>query len=340
MTTTPGATKISDVAKAAGVSPATVSRVMNDRASVDPELQERVREVAARLGYRPNAVARNLRKQATSVWALIISDIGNPFFTSVARGVEDVAQEAGYSVMLCNADEDGEKEGRYLSAAQQEQAAGIIISPHSGQTEVSSLAASRIPVVAIDRPSATDTDTVLVNSRAGARAATAHLLDEGWTRVGCVTGPEDAWTAVERAEGYREALAERGNGAPGVVAHVAFRIESGVEATARLLDSATPPDALFLGNAALALGALEELKRRGLRVGRDVGMVAFDDAPWAPFIDPPITVVSQPAYDIGQRAARLLLERITATAPEKSRHIVLESELVVRQSSRRAAAAS
>ncbi len=325
--------KISDVAIEAGVSVATVSRALNKHPTVDPEMARRVIEAAERLSYRPNAIARNLRQRRTSVWALIISDIGNPFFTAVARGVEDVAQENGFSVLLCNADENPAKEEQYLRVAEEEQAAGVVLSPHSASTNIERLAVSNIPLVAIDRRVDGAQDTVLVNSREGARLATHHLFDEGWLRPACITGPADAITAVEREDGYRQAMAERGMSEFAVVVHDDYKVEGGQRATASLMDLAPRADGLFIANSSLALGAMAELRSRDIHIGKELGLIAFDDAPWAPFIDPPMSVVAQPAYSIGAEAARLLHQRILGTAVEGPREIILDTQLVPRRSS-------
>ena len=328
--------KIIDVARRAGVSAATVSRALNDVATVDPALVERVRAAADELGYRPNSVARNLRRQRTDVWALIISDIQNPFFTEVARGVEDVASERGFSVLLCNSDEDPAKESRYLRVAEQEQVAGVIISPNMRGSDVTRMVQASIPVVTIDRTVRTPVDSVLVHSRDGAREATAHLFASGWRRPACVTGPEYAETAESRLEGYRDAVkAARRRPARSLVRHADFQEETARSATASLLDGRNPPDSIFVANATMALGVLAELADRRLKPGRDIGLVAFDDAPWAQLIDPPLTVVAQPTHDIGATAARLLVERIAGAAPRRPRRVVLSPELIVRSSSLR-----
>lgn len=325
---------IRDVAARAGVSVATVSRVMNGLATVDPELARRVRSAADELDYHPNAIARSLRRQATDVIALIISDVANPFFTAIVRGVEDVAQSHGYSVLLCNADEDPEKEARYLRVAEVERVAGVILSPHSAATDVSRLRIAGVPLVVVDRPLADPVDSVMVHSVEGAREATAHLIRSGWAHPACVTGPADARTALDRLEGYRQGLAEAGLADERWV-HDRFSIEGGRAATAQLLDAGSPPDALFIANAQMALGALAELRDRGIVVGRDIGVVTFDDAPWAPFIDPPMTVVAQPAYEIGSRAAEQLFARIDGDRDEPARSVVLSTRLIVRESSAR-----
>jgi LacI family transcriptional regulator len=326
--------KISDVAREAGTSVATVSRALNHNDRVDPELVGRVIAAATRLGYKPNQLARNLRRQRTNLWVLIISDIENSFFTSIARGVEDVAQQNGYSIVLCNADEDEKKEERYVDLAANELAAGVILSPHSAQARIEPLITKSIPLVAIDRSLDLPVDFVTTDSRGGARAATQHLLAQGWRRPACITGPKSAETAELRRLGYEDALSAADPRASRVV-HQRFHIDGGRAGAAHLLEHGTPPDSFFAANAVLALGVLEELRSRGLRPGSDVGLICFDDMPWAPFTDPPISVVSQPAYQIGARAAALLTERINGTLHGPPQRIVLDTTLVVRGSSLR-----
>lgn len=333
--------KIKDVAHAAGVSSATASRALNNVPSVDPVLAERVHQAARQLGYRFNGAARSLRRQRSDVWALIISDIGNPFFTSVARGVEDAAHRAGYSVVLCNSDEEPDKEAEYLAVAEGEQVSGVILSPNMRGSDISRLVAASIPVVVVDRPLRESVDSVLVHSRDGACAATLHLLDEGWTRPACITGPARADTSEQRLLGYYDALKQRRQRSnKTLVRHADFRAESGRVAMASLLDERTPPDSFLIANSPMALGALDELAHRGLRSGRDLGLIAFDDAPWAPFVNPPMSVVAQPAYDMGSRAGEMLLRRITSRSrgEQEPAHEMLSTTLVVRASSRRAGA--
>ncbi|MFI6031052.1 LacI family DNA-binding transcriptional regulator [Amycolatopsis magusensis] len=325
---------ISDVAARAGVSTATVSRALNGKSTVDPALAEKVREAAAALGYQPNGLARNLRRQETAVLALVISDVENPFFTAIARGVEDVAQTSGYSVVLCNSDENAEKERRYLDVALQERVAGVVLSPTGGGTDVSPLLGRGTPVVAVDRPlDAVDGDQVLVNTKCAADEATRHLIEGGYRRIGCLTGPEGVRTADDRLAGYRSAIAGSGTQRETYFRRCELRTAHAKAATLDLLD-ADAPDALLVVNSTMAIGVLEALRERGLRPGRDVGLVSFDDAPWAALVDPPLTVVAQPAYEIGSIAARLLLDRIAdSSRPPEAR--VLAAELIERGSSHR-----
>ncbi|MFK4087874.1 LacI family DNA-binding transcriptional regulator [Kribbella sp. NPDC020789] len=298
---------ISDVAARAGVSTATVSRALNGKATVDPELAARVHQAAAELGYQPNGPARNLRRQEAAVVALIISDVENPFFTAIARGVEDVAHELGYSVVLCNSDESAEKESRYIDIAIQERVAGVIFSPSGPATSVTKLAARGTAYVAVDRPlPGHDSDVVLVDTRLAAAQATAHLVAQGYQRIGCLTGPAGVRTADDRLAGYRDVVKTPKK----LVRRSEYKAAGAHRAAVGLLSQPEPPDALLVANNAMAVGVLQALRELGLRPGRDVGVVAFDDAPWAELLDPPLTVVAQPAYEIGTEAARLLLARI------------------------------
>ena len=188
---------IQDVARRAQVSPATVSRVLNSSSTVHPDLVRRVRAAVEALSYQPNGVARRLRRRESPLWAVIVPDVGNPFFTSMVRGVEDVAQGSGYSVVLCNTDENTGKEAGYIAAAAEERMAGVIIAPASTRdTDVTPLLDLRIPVVALDRRlRRVAADTVLVDNERAAEEATEHLLDMGYRRIACITGPGQAMTA-------------------------------------------------------------------------------------------------------------------------------------------------
>lgn len=328
---------IYDVARHAGVSAATVSRVLNGHAKVDPVLAERVTTSVSELGYRRNAVARNLRKSRTSLWAVIISDVENPFFTSMVRGVEDIALAAGYSVVLCNSDENPEKESNYILAALSEQMAGVIISPSSNRVDdVKLLLDSGCPVVVIDRElHGLRTDTVLVDNEHGAEQATAHLIDQGYRRIACIGGPRWLSTATHRYDGYRRALGAAGLPLDeSLVRFADFRERGGYDAMASLLDDGAAPDALFAANNLMTVGAMECLVQRELTVPSDIAVVGFDTIPWADLIRPTLTTVSQPAYDVGRQAAQLLSRRLSKPDADTT-HVVLPTELQVRASSTR-----
>lgn len=329
--------KIVDVAEAAGVSPATVSRVLNGNGRVSPDRAALVRAAADRLGYQPFGPARALRQQLTRVWAAIVADIENPFFTSMVRGMEDVARAEGHRLVLCNSDEDLDKEASYIDIAIAERMAGVVIAVASTtDSDLEPLLARRVPVVAVDRrPRQSGVDTVLVDSRLGAEEATSHLLAAGARRVACITGPTRLSTATERLEGFRDAHARvRRPVDRSQVRRADFRQSGGYRAASSLLDSADPPDALFVANNLMTVGALHALRERGLRVPADVAVVGFDEAPWTTLVSPQLSVVSQPTYEIGREACQLLANAGAASGP---RHLVLTPELIVRESSTREA---
>lgn len=332
-------TTIRDVAARARVSAATVSRVLNGRTDVAGDLRERVLDAVSDLGYRPNGLARSLRMRATTVLGVIISDVTNPFFTSMVRGIEDTAQAAGYSVVLANSDEDLAKERRYLEVAAAEQMAGVILSPASSRdTRIDVLADPGIPVVTIDRrlrgdPGAT-VDSVIVNNFRAAQQATEHLLEQGCRRIGFVAGPVATTTGSRRLAGHRAALKAAGiDDDESLVVPADFRIEGGREATEKLIAD-TDIDALFVSNNLMTIGALEALAEAGKSIPGDIAVIGFDDMSWATALRPPLTAVTQPTYEIGQQTAELLLRRING---EKSppQHVVLQAELVIRGSSLR-----
>ncbi|MBF6062230.1 LacI family DNA-binding transcriptional regulator [Nocardia terpenica] len=334
------AVTIRDVAALAGVSPATVSRVLNADDRVAPELRERVGTAVAKLGYRPNSQARSLRTRATKVLGLIIADIQNPFFTALARGVEDAASERDYSVVLANSDESLDKELRYLEVAAAERMAGVILSPSStGASRIETLTDRGIPVVTIDRRlRRAEVDSVTVNNQKAAKEAVDHLLAAGCRRIAMITGPADASTATSRLSGYRAALREADlEPDPALEVRGDYRVEGGRAAARTLLDLPERPDGLFVGNNLMMVGALDTLRRAGVDFPTDLLLAGFDEMSWAGFA-PPITLVEQPSYDIGRRATELLLRRVNGEDFPTQR-IVLPARLRIRESTHRPALA-
>ncbi len=292
---------------------ATVSRALNTPERVSQPTRERVLLAVRDLGYRPNRAARSLRVRASKVLGLIISDITNPFFTNLVRGVEDVAQRAGYSVVLANSDEDLAKEATYLEVAAAEWMAGVVLSPASAtRTSIRILREYGIPVVTIDRKlRGSGLDSITIDNVVAARHATEHLIGAGCERIAVVTGPRRTSTATERLAGCREALRAEGRTLTSAALRYAdYRVEGGYEATRDLLGGPPAPDGLLVANNLMTIGALAAVEEAGLRTPRDITVVGFDDMSWPLGGRPALTLVAQPTYDIGSRAAELLLRRV------------------------------
>lgn len=329
--------KLSDVAELAEVSASTVSRVVNDPEKVRPATRLRVEEAIRRLGYRPSRVARRLRVKCgrSTLLGLVIPDLQNPFFADLARGVEDAAQTEGYTVLIGNADEDPDKEQRYLQVMGAESVDGVILPPSSRRsTAVEDLLQGGTPVVCVDRRLASPrVDVAVIDNVRGAYDATAHLIGEGHRRIAFIHGKPQLSTSRERLQGFREALADHDlDFDPGLTRSGDSRQASGKRLTAELLGLTPPPTALLVGNSMMTLGALEAIRERRLAIPHDLALVGYDDMPWALAMDPPLTVVRQPGYELGARAAELLLQRIRD--PERSTTtVMLQAELVIRKSS-------
>ncbi len=317
-------TTIYDVASRAGVSPATVSRVFNGT-KVSPEKVEAVRRAAAELDFTPNRAARTLRRRSAEVIALVIPDIENPYFTEMARGVEDVASEAGYSVVLCNSDSQPEKEQTYLQIAVAENMAGVIIATASPTTELDGILATGRPVVAVDRATRYDLDGVVMANREAAIAATSSLIEAGYRRIAYVGGPEDIDTAADRAAGWREALAGTQREIEALQRFSTYRVEGARAAMEELLALPEPPDAVVAGNNLIGVGAIQVLTERGLTPPA-FGVAVVGSLPFTTLSPTAVTVVRLPARHMGTTAARLLLERIAGDA-QPARTVVLRGEL-------------
>lgn len=315
---------IYDVAARAGVSPATVSRVFNGT-SVSPAKVEAVRAAAAELNFTPNRAARTLRRQSSEVIALIIPDIENPYFTEMARGVEDVASEAGYSVVLCNSDSQIEKESTYLRIAIAENMSGVILAAASDRTNLDEIHATGRPVVAVDRSTGYDIDGVVMANRDAGRMATEHLL-RTHRRVAYIGGPAHIETSSERAEGWRLAHRDAGIEAPlDLLRFSSFRVDGGRDVMAELLAMPEPPDAVVAGNNLIGVGAIQVLTERRLTPPR-VGVAVIGSLPFTTLSPSAVTVVRLPARQMGVTAAQMLLERIRGDQ-QPPRVVVLANEV-------------
>lgn len=325
---------IHDVAKLAGVAPITVSRVINNAGYTSEQTRKRVQAAVKKLGYVPNTLARSLRSRRTSTLALVVTDITNPFFTLIARGVEDAASAAGFSVIFCNSDESETKENEYLNILLQKQVDGILLVPaRSTSRAVKFIQAQGASVVVLDRRvPGTAADVVRCDSEGGAYALTQLLLKLGHRQISILTGPEGVSTAADRVAGYQKALAEAGpQPLAGLVYYGSFNQTSGYEMARQALAARPRPTALFAANNFIAIGVQKALQDAGLRVPEDVAVVAFDDLPPALVTFPFLTVAAQPAYEMGQTAANLLLARLAGSKAHKE--IVLPVEIILRQSS-------
>jgi LacI family transcriptional regulator len=328
---------IKDVAKSARVAPITVSRVINDSGYVSDEIRRRVEAAIEDLGYVPNRVARSLRSKQTHTLALVLTDITNPFWTTVARGVEDAASEDGFSVILCNTDESDVKEHHYVRVLLQKQVDGFLLVPaHSASRSVTLIQQQHVPLVVLDRTVPAPVDIVRSDSEGGAYQLTRHLLDLGHRRIAILSGPPEVSTAQDRVAGYHRALTEAGvSDTERTMVYGAFTQDGGYRMAQALLATSPRPTAFFAANNFIAIGAFRALREAGFEVPGDVSLVAFDDIPPAFTMEPFLTVAAQRAYEMGQTAMRLLLRRLTSAEPPSPQEILLPTDLVVRRSSQR-----
>lgn len=328
---------IKEVAKAAGVSVTTVSRVLNGGAGVKAETRRKVERVIQRLGYRPNSVARSLVTRKSRTIGLLVRDITNPFYPEIARAIEDAVGRLGYNLILCNTDASAKKEKAYLDLLRAQRVAGIIFTaPRMADRTVLALQeAGDIPfVLAVRRVSGVRSDTVTFADADGARQAVEHLASLGHRRIGHIAGPRDSWTAAARLEGYRTTMARLGFPVREAwIVRGDLTRASGFRAMQRLLAQADRPTAVFCANDLMALGAWEAVLAAGLQVPDDMALVGFDGVDWGGFSLVGLTTVAVPKYELGDTAARLLIRRIEGDT-EPPQDVVLPVSLVVRRSSR------
>jgi len=325
--------KIKDVADAAGVSTATVSRVLANKPHVRQEVKKHVMEVVQKLNYRPNRVAQSLRSNSSKIIALIVSDIENPFFQRVSRAVDDAAHEYGYSVMLSNTDENPGKEETCLNLLRDENVAGIILSPTQQAVEsLTEVSAMNMPMVIIDRHVTNlEADNVLIDNVQSAYTLTSHLIDQGYKRIGGIFGIGST-TGRERREGFMQALKDN-NIKPiaDLIKYTNPREDDGFKTAMKLLQMEDRPEAILTSNSMLAAGVLMAIRESKIDIPDEIALVSFDDPTWAKLVEPALTVIEQPTYEIGRTAAELLIKRIQD--PTRShREVVLKTKLIVRQS--------
>jgi LacI family transcriptional regulator, galactose operon repressor len=325
---------IREVAGRAGVSPTTVSHVVNATRFVSHEIRARVMEAMTELGYHPNAVARSLRRGRTHTLGLVLPDSANPYFAELGRGIETAAFGRNYSVVLCNTEGEELRERVYVDLLTRRQVDGLLYVPAGSRVDVlRDLLRQALPVVLVDRdlPGA-PIDVVLSDKRGGAYLATRHLIALGHRRIGCIGGPSSLLMSGQRLQGYRDALAEADLPIDeSLVLRGDYHPQSGWAAARSLLASPVPPTAIFAANDLMAIGVLRAAGELGRRVPDDLAVVGFDDIELASYTTPPLTTVSQSASEVGRAAVELLLQRLADPARPPVRR-TLETRLVVRAS--------
>jgi LacI family transcriptional regulator len=324
------------VAERAGVSTASVSRYLNGK-RVSPGAEKRIVAAVEALGYAPSRVARGLKLRHTMTIGMVIPDITNPFFPAVVRGVEDTARLAGYSLVLMNAGEDEDREWECLRAllAQRCDGALLIMAPigPSHDTRREQLQELKLPIVYLDRAPDFAADVVTTDNRAGAQEAVRHLLRLGHTMIGVLTPKADISVHRDRVDGYRRALAEAGLPVrPELEIHASPTEADGYSAASRLLSMPVRPSAIFATSNGLTIGAMSAIEGHGLACPDDISVVGYDSHAWQDVFHPRLTVVAQPTYLMGARAADLLIARIRHGHPVPPERVVLPSTLVVRES--------
>lgn len=327
---------IREVAKIAGVSTTTVSHVINNTRFVSDDVKLRVKTAMQELGYTPNALARSLRKGSTKTIGLVIPDNSNPFFAEIARTIEDIGYEKGYSVILCNSDNDAKKENSYVNVLIAKQVDGVVFITTAGLLQSLDLfISSRTPFVIVDREvSQVPTAVVLINNLKGGYLAAEHLIGLGHRRIACVTGPATISGSIERVNGYRQALTQAGLPIDEqLIVPGNFQFGGGVAAMRSLLNLSDPPTAVFFCNDLMAVGGMRTLHYAGIKVPDQVSVVGFDNIQIASLISPELTTIAQPFNELGRVAANKLIETINSheSLPAQS-YTVLDPYLIVRDS--------
>lgn len=305
---------IQDVAALAGVSVASVSRVVNNSRAVQPATRERVERAARELGYVPNEAARSLKLARSKLLACVIPDVTNPFFPELVRGIEDIAIAEGYGTLLCNTDDDSQKEADYLDLLAQRRVDGLLLIPSRDEEPppgLTQLVDQGSPVVVIDRfLDGFDGDSIVVDNRRGGILAAEHLIGLGHARIAIINRLPDTSSARLRQEGYEEALASTGLLDRALVELGSYTFDFGRDAARRLLTTdGEAPTAILAGSDVLAIAALQVAHELDLDVPRDVSIVGFDRIAMSQLMSPPLTTVEQPIYEMARLAADLLLER-------------------------------
>lgn len=324
------------IADMAGVSLGTVSHVLNDSARVREPLRQRVLEAVEALGYQPSELARGLRRDKTNMFGMVIPDVTNPFFPAVVRGAEDIAFSNGYRLVLCNTDNDHEKELVHLNELRTYLPSGLIVIPSSFSdltVQAERYRRAGTAVVCIDRlPKRWNGDSVTVANEEGAYTATRHLIKIGHRRLAAITGPLHLTNAKQRIDGFRRALAQSKLAiAPEYIQETTFDRAGGYTKARMILKLLPRPTAIFAGNDLIALGVIQAIRELGLHCPGDISVMGFDDLDFAELISPSLSSVSQSGYQLGAMAAGILMDRLKGDN-EPAKHLVLETQLKIRDS--------
>lgn len=327
---------IRDVAKLANVSIATVSRVINQNGYVNDETGKRVIDAIELLKYKPNSIAKGLASGKTQTLALILPDISNPFFSELARAVEDSASHYGYTVLLCNTDSDVNKEKEYIAKMKGRIVDGILFAGHTLEdVAVKNLEDEKIPIVVLDRAPGEDRCLVVrAKNRKGAQTAVKHLLDIGCNKIAHIHGPQEVMPARERLLGYKDTVEDFLWYTPSLHEQGDFTIKSGMDAVENLLRRHPDIDGIFTGNDLMALGVLKKLKQMNVDVPKQIALIGFDGIELTEITEPEITTIAQPIYEIGSLATSLLVKKIEGT---KLMHELYEVDvkLIIRGTTKR-----
>jgi len=325
---------IKDVAIRAGVSVATVSHVVNQSRFVTEETQKKVKKAVKELNYHPNILAKNLRSKKSNVVGVVICDLENPFFLEVLRGIETSLAEKDYDMLVTNTNYHILKEKKAVEMLYGKQVDGVILVPGSNKGEhVDFLLDLGVPVVVLDKEieiRKQEVDFVLIDNRKGSNEMIRHLVNLGHERIGIIAGPQDTSTGKERLEGCLQAFEELSYPIREEYIKIGdFKKLSGEKLTLELLSLKPPPSVIYACNNPMGLGSFEVLKKEGIDIPAEVGLVLFDDLPWFPYINPPLTTVSQPPFVMGKIGGDLLLERLIKRR-KKPKKVILEVEIKIR----------
>lgn len=323
---------LADVAKIAGVGVMSVSRVVNGTRRVSPEIERRVRAAIEKIGYEPNEAARILKGNKSSVLGLIVPDLADPFFAMCCSAIQETAWDSGYLTLMVASGHREDLERRGTELMVQRRVAGLLVVPIGSRNDHFAAAQEMgVPVVAIDRPMEhVECDTLTVDNLEASYRATQHLIQHGHRNIVCVADDERIFTKTERVSGYSRAMREAK--LPARVCLVGTMTGSVAEQLSFLLDSEDAPSAIFAASNLVGIDVLQELQRRALRIPEDVALICFDDFGAATLVSPKITVVEQPVAELGQRSARMLIDRMKASTDGPARKIVLPTRLVIRNS--------